>query len=79
MDNNYETLILSNDRVAGPGHQSRLITDDKGQDWIIYHGYLKDKPEKGRVVLMDKIDWIDGWPYVNKLEPSVESESPFFE
>lgn len=79
MDNNYETLILGNDKVAGPGHQSRLITDDKGQDWIIYHGYLIDKANRGRVIFIDKVEWIDGWPYVKNYEPSEQSEHPYFE
>ena len=76
MDNNYEELIIGNKRVAGPGHQSRLVTDDNGQDWIIYHGYLRDSPKRGRVVFLDKIDWIEGWPFVKNFEPSVICESP---
>lgn len=79
MENYYDTLILGNERVAGPGHQSRLVTDDNGQDWIIYHGYLKDNPKKGRAIFMDRVEWVDGWPYVKNSEPSFESEVPCFE
>lgn len=76
MANNYETLLLGNERVAGPGHQSRLVKDDKGQDWIIYHGYLKDNPNKGRMIFLDKIEWIDGWPYIENSQPSQNGKSP---
>lgn len=78
LENNYETLIMGNGIVAGPGHQSRLIMDDNGQDWIIYHGYLRENPQDGRIIFMDKIDWIDGWPCVKNSEPSSKSEAPFW-
>lgn len=78
LENNYEILLYGNEKVAGPGHQSRLITDDKGQDWIIYHGYLKENPKQGRVVFLDKIDWVDGWPRVLGEHPSDKSQSPYF-
>ena len=71
-------LIAGNDWVAGPGHQSRLITDDNGQDWIIYHGWLKKDIQKGRVVFLDKLNWVDGWPEIQYSEPSSSSERPIF-
>ena len=79
LENNYEVLIHGNDRVAGPGHQSRLVTDDNGQDWIIYHGFLKSNPRKGRVLFMDKIYWEDEWPMVKNNEPSLSEEIPCFD
>ena len=76
LENNYEVLIHGNERVAGPGHQSRIVSDDKGQDWLIYHGFLRDRPQKGRFVFMDKIEWVDGWPQIHKSEPSTNSQKP---
>jgi beta-xylosidase len=78
MENNYETLIMGNERVAGPGHQSRLMKDKKGDTWIIYHGYLKNKPKLKRVVFLDKVKWVDGWPEVKNCEPSYKSDYPLF-
>ena len=78
MDNNFEVLIHGNKQVAGPGHQSRIVTDDKGQNWIIYHGFLRDSPQKGRVVFMDKICWVDDWPIVLNNEPSLYEGNPYF-
>ena len=77
LENNYEVLLHGNNKVAGPGHQSRLITDDIGQDWIIYHGYLRDNPLKGRVVFVDKIEWIDNWPTIMGSEPSSIYDYPY--
>lgn len=79
MENNYEILLEGNKRVAGPGHQSRIVKDDCGQDWLIYHGYLRDTPQKGRVIFMDRIEWINGWPYIKNAEPSLTSVIPFVE
>lgn len=78
-ENYYETLIVGNDNFVGPGHQSRLIKDDNGQDWLIYHGYIKDNPKIGRVIFMDKLDWKNGWPFIEKAEPSSVSVRPYFE
>ncbi|MCW2923833.1 MAG: glycoside hydrolase family 43 [Thermoleophilia bacterium] len=48
---------------SGTGHNS-MVTDDDGQDWMIYHAWGADR-SKGRVLMMDKIEWKDGWPVVN--------------
>ena len=35
LDNHYETVIKGNDRWRGPGHNSEIITDKKGQTWLL--------------------------------------------
>ena len=27
------------------------------QEWILYHGYKRSEADKGRVVLLDKLQW----------------------
>ena len=61
--------------VAGnwhaPGHNS-IITDGGGQDWILYHAVDTRRPRQKptddintrRVMLIDRIEWKDGWPVV---------------
>ena len=77
--NHHEVIIKGNEKWAGPGHNSIIIKDDAGQEWIIYHGYKKEEADKGRVILMDRLQWSeDGWPYINEENaPSIESEVPF--
>jgi arabinan endo-1,5-alpha-L-arabinosidase len=59
---NHE-LILKGDVVfSSPGHCSRFITDDVGNDWVLYHAYPADK--NYRCLMLDKVDWINGWPIV---------------
>ena len=71
FDNNYTTIIRGNEIWAGPGHNSEIITDDNGDDWIMYHAYKAADPDRGRVLMLDKITWdVNGWPSVNNGYPS---------
>ncbi len=42
LDNSWE-LVLEGDGETffGPGHNSIIIPDDAGTDWMIYHSYVK--------------------------------------
>ena len=71
LDNHYETVIKGNDRWKGPGHNSEIITDKEGDTWLLYHAYDALDPEKGRVMLLDKLLWDEeGWPYMEGGTPS---------
>lgn len=76
LDNHYEVVLQRNERVAGPGHNAEIVTDDAGTDFLIYHGFKTDKPRDGRVVYMDRIDWVDSWPYIQGSTPSVVAAAP---
>lgn len=81
MNSNSRTTILSkNSAWVGPGHNSEIVTDDEGQDWILYHGYDASDPDKGRVLLLDRLLWDEqGWPYVQGGGPSsTEQDAPIF-
>lgn len=66
------TLVLSmnGNRWVGPGHNT-VVTDLAGQDWIVYHAVDRNDPYFAgavgftkRPVLMDALDWVNGWPVV---------------
>ena len=52
-----------------PGHNS-VITDARGRDWMLYHAVDATRPRTKptddvntrRVMLIDRIDWVNGWP-----------------
>lgn len=68
----HDELILKGDgKFTSPGHCSRIITDDAGQDWILYHAYRDDMDY--RCLMLDKIDWTGGWPVVSGQKPSSAS------
>ena len=77
MDNKHEFLISKNEYFVGLGHNSEIVTDDNGTDWIMYHAVKVSNPD-GRVLMLDKIKWKNGWPIVNDGTPSLNSEEPFF-
>ncbi len=80
VNDHYTPLIKGNSRWKGTGHNSEIITDDAGQDWILYHAYDVQNESKGRVMLMDKLTWShDGWPSVTGGTPSTTAQpAPVF-
>jgi arabinan endo-1,5-alpha-L-arabinosidase len=75
MENNHEILIQKNDKFVGTGHNSEIVTDNKGQDWILYHAVSVNNP-KGRVLMLDQILWNNDWPIVQGGSPSLRAIKP---
>jgi hypothetical protein len=57
-------ILTTNRHFNAPGHNA-LIQDDVGQDWFVYHAYPQSHIGFGRALLIDRIDWVDGWPVIN--------------
>jgi beta-xylosidase len=73
-------------RWIGPGHNA-LQTDLSGQDWLVYHGIPSDNPDlkpaaqgtlklTRRPMLIDRLDWIDGWPVLRAGAGPSDDEQP---
>ncbi|MCD8267830.1 MAG: family 43 glycosylhydrolase [Parabacteroides sp.] len=77
LDNHHEILIHKNEAFVGTGHNSEIVSDAKGKDWIFYHAVSKANPT-GRVLVMDQVKWVKGWPEVAGSSPSLEAEAPVF-
>ena len=77
MDNHHEIIIQKNQKFVGTGHNSEIVQDKQGQDWIFYHAVSVDNP-KGRVLVMDQVRWENDWPYIEGSSPSFEAEKPIF-
>ena len=75
LDNHHEVLIHKNEAFVGTGHNSEIVTDKAGNDWVFYHAVSTKNPG-GRVLMLDKVDWKNGWPSVSGNSPSSESERP---
>lgn len=52
-------MIHGSDAFKGTGHNSGLITDDKGDTWIMYHAYNVSNVNAGRCMMLNKITWTD--------------------
>lgn len=82
MINNAWELVLEGDgqKFFGPGHNSIIVQDDAGTDWMIYHSYVKENGEVGgRLGMLDRVLWTeDGWPYIKNCVPSTSDLLPVF-
>jgi arabinan endo-1,5-alpha-L-arabinosidase len=63
-------ISMNGNRWVGTGHNA-VLTDARGQTWLLYHAVDRNDPyfagEVGftkRPLLMDRLDWIGGWPTV---------------
>lgn len=77
LDNRHEILIRKSNRFVGTGHNSILLEDDEKNTWMLYHAYELEHPDAQRQVLLDRVLWDEnGWPYVDKSEPSYGAPRP---
>ncbi|MDC0707706.1 family 43 glycosylhydrolase [Stigmatella sp. ncwal1] len=78
-------LGLNGNRWVGTGHTT-VLTDSGGQQWLLYHAVDRDHPYLGtepgqerftqRFLLMDALDWVDGWPTVRGGLWASDTEQP---
>jgi arabinan endo-1,5-alpha-L-arabinosidase len=67
----HSLILFKNDRWLAPGHNT-VVTDAEGESWIVYHAIDVNKPRQTqqdeinsrRILLIDRIEWKDGWPHV---------------
>ena len=66
-------ILGNNERWVGPGHGSVVHVGAK--DYFVYHAWTNagdgtELGSAGRQVLVDRIDWADGWPVIHDGTPS---------
>ncbi|HET9810854.1 MAG TPA: glycoside hydrolase family 43 protein [Sphingomicrobium sp.] len=67
----HSLMLFKSERWLAPGHNS-IVTDAEGDTWIIYHAIDVNRPRQRqedevnsrRILLMDRIEWRRGWPFV---------------
>jgi len=73
----HSLMLYKSERWLAPGHNS-IVTDKAGEMWIVYHAIDVNRPRQRqqdeinsrRILLIDRIEWRDGWPFVGT--PSAE-------
>src|SRR5690606_31947242 len=79
LDGTARSAILEANPIwNAPGHNS-IVTDESGNDWIFYHAINRAQPRREtgvpgvvwdrRVMLMDPLVYLSGWPRVLRNEP----------
>ena len=67
----HSLMLFKSERWLAPGHNT-IALDKAGEAWILYHAIDVNRPRQRqqdrinsrRVLLMDRIQWRDGWPFV---------------
>ena len=75
LDNGGETIVNTSVKFAGPGNAS-LISFKDGSDWLVYNAYDLSAVSKGRTLMIDRIQWKDGWASVRGGICSFCAEAP---
>ncbi|MDR0728951.1 MAG: family 43 glycosylhydrolase [Prevotellaceae bacterium] len=78
LDNHHEVVIRGNERFIGTGHNSEIVQDAAGNDWILFHSYDKTNEKGRRTLMLERIYWRDGWPEIDGGTPSPEATAPVF-
>ena len=84
VNGSKSSVILEASSVwTAPGHNA-IFTDASGQDWIFYHAInandsglndpIPNDDYSPRVLLMDPIIYVDGWPQIPGASPSYEEQ-----
>src|SRR5579884_84434 len=59
-------ILTSGCNAAGPGGET-IITDSKGQTWMLYHAWPANNigyPGSERMLFLDRLNWVKGLPVV---------------
>jgi arabinan endo-1,5-alpha-L-arabinosidase len=75
----HSLMLIKSERWLAPGHNC-IVKDDVGEDWIVYHAIDVNRPRQTqedeinsrRVLLIDRIDWREGWPHVGTPSETVQ-------
>ena len=67
----HSLMLFKSEHWLAPGHNS-IVEDKAGDMWIVYHAIDVNRPRQTqedeinsrRILLIDKIEWKDGWPHV---------------
>jgi len=75
-------ITPNGNKWVGTGHNA-VVTDLSGQDWFVYHAIDRSDPYldepfgiNERPMLLDRLDWIDGWPTVRGGRWASETPQP---
>jgi arabinan endo-1,5-alpha-L-arabinosidase len=83
-DSKSSVILEANEVWNAPGHNA-IFTDADGQDWIFYHAInakdpghhdpVPDDDSSPRVLLMDPILYVNGWPRIPGNSPSFKEQT----
>ena len=74
-------ILAQRDQWVAPGHNA-VIADARGDHWMLYHAVDAKRPRAKpgddvntrRIMLLDRIEWQDGWPRIAGDGPSTGAQ-----
>ena len=63
LDDGGENLIGTSVKFSGPGHCSAISVSD-GSVWLLYNAYDLSAVDRGRTLMLDRLEFNDGWASV---------------
>jgi arabinan endo-1,5-alpha-L-arabinosidase len=80
----HSLILRRSERWLAPGHNA-IVLDKAGQHWIVYHAIDVNRPRQRqedainsrRILLIDRIHWRDGWPFIG-TPSEVKQAAPWF-
>lgn len=78
MSSEGTTILQGGGSFSGPGHNA-MIQDDQGKEWLVYHAIKNEEPllwngASRRPLMIDPLQWKDGWPIIEGGVPSSKNE-----
>lgn len=67
-------ILAAGNGWMAPGHAA-IATDDAGRDWLLYHAARSGQDWFPRLLLLDLLEWKDGWPSIEEGRPSRSSRA----
>ena len=76
LDGAAEVLLEGGKKFAGPGSSATPLDLADGTSWLLYNAYDLADVSRGRTLMLDPIQWADGWMSVRGSIPSFCSDKP---
>jgi len=70
-----ETLLRRDENWLGPGHGC-VVQGPRGGSYFVYHAWQRGRVggRNPRMLLMDRVEWHNGWPRIHDGSPSAEPQ-----
>lgn len=75
LDDGGDILVDASVKFAGPGHPCLVRLKD-GSDWLLYNACDLSAVDRGRTLMLDRIEWSDGWASVRGKIGSFSAAAP---
>ena len=72
LDGYFHTVMAGNAYFYDPSNLSPILTDDAGDEWVIYNAVQASASHTYPVMLLDRVRWQDGWPRISDGYPSYD-------